>query len=134
MTHRTNSCRGYSTGSGSKTAVTPLVFILLPMVVVVTVMMSMVSMVVMLPKTSLEREPDELRFVFEPERGVDDELSDIVKTPVNRQYVDRVWVLRDRRVEDISRELGREVGEGRHWRVPWLSVCLEGHRQRDGDK
>jgi hypothetical protein len=74
----------------------------------------MVRMMVACMETSSEREPDELGFALEPEGSVDDELSDIVKTPVHRQYAARVWVLRDRSGEDARREFGWEVGEGRH--------------------
>ena len=85
-------------------------------------------------ETPLEGEPDELRFALEPERGVDDELPDIVKTPVHRQYAARVWVLRDRGDEDVRCEFGREVREGRHgeFRVlpPGESISLSPVKRR----
>jgi len=84
-------------------------------IVVMMAMVSMLSTIVVWMEASLEREPGELRFAFKPERSVDDELPDIVETPVNRQYAARVWVLRDRSGEDVRRNLGREVREGRHW-------------------
>ena len=77
-------------------------------------MMGMLPTIVVRTGTSLEREPSKLRFTLEPERSVDDELSDVVKMLVDRQYVTRVWVLGDRSGEDIRREFCWEVREGRH--------------------
>ena len=95
------------------------------MTVMMVAMVSMLPTVVVWTKPSLKRKPDELRFAFELERSVNDELSNIAKAPINCQYTARVWVLRDRSREDVRREFGREVRERRHWRVPWLSVCPE---------
>ena len=100
--------------------------------VMVVDMVNMLPTIVVWTGPSLECEPDELRFAFEPERSVNDELPDLVEAPVNRQYAARVWVLRDRSDEDVHREFDREVREGRHWWAPWLSVCPENHRKRGG--
>ena len=65
-------------------------------------------------KASLKGELYELRFALEPKRSVDDELSDVIETPVNGQNVARIWVLCDRDGEDVGGEFGGEVRERRH--------------------
>lgn len=105
--------------------------------VVVVGMVGVVPMVLVRMGPSLEGEPNELGFAFEPERGVDDEPSDIVKTAVNCQYITRVWVLWDRSGEDVRSEFRRKVREGRHGEILGrVSLCLErwkfADRRRDG--
>lgn len=75
-------------------------------------------------KASLKGELYELRFALEPKRSVDDELPDIVKTPVNSQNAAWVRMLRDRSSEDVCGEFGREVGERRHDETPVSSSAL----------
>ena len=131
MAYRTSPSRECSTCSGGTVP-------LQAVVVIMVVVMSVVPTVVVWTKTSLECEPDELGFALELERSVDDELPDIAKTLVNRQYAAWVWVLRDRSGEDARRELGREVGEGRHgenrvsssvWRVTGGEAAIVGNEK-----
>jgi hypothetical protein len=83
-------------------------------IVVIMDMLGMMGMVVVYVETPPERKHDELRFCLEPEGRVDDELPNIVKTSVHRQYATRVWVLWDRSGKDVGSKFGREVREGRH--------------------
>jgi len=84
MTHRVSSSREHSAWRDGKSVDVHQVFMFMTMGMIVVDVASVVLAVVVWTKTPLERKTDELRLPLEPEGGVDDQLSDIVKTPVNR--------------------------------------------------